>query len=335
MEQGASSTTTNVEAPIDPRLGSLFIEKDEFVELETESKALIRKLVEGSSARSVISLVGQGGIGKTTLVKKVYDDEIVKGHFELHAWVTVSQPYNLKKLLKNLKSQICTSERGMEETDKEAEQQIQDLRDSLEAKSYVVVFDDVWQEEFWGVIKSALPDNNMGSRILITTRNVVVANSSLSDLLRLETWSPESARELFCKKTFKSEFQGRCPQHLEHLSHKIVNKCQGLPLVIATIAGLLSTKEKVELEWQRVLDDLNSKSRMNSQFESISQILSLSYYDLPYPLNYCFLYFSLFPEDYSISNERLYALWIAEGFIQARGEMTLEEVAEAYLNELS
>ncbi|KAL5547839.1 hypothetical protein UlMin_003070 [Ulmus minor] len=334
LEQGASSTTTNVNAPIDPRLGSLFIEKDEFVGLETESAALIRKLVEGSSARSVISLVGQGGIGKTTLAKKVYDDKTVKGHFDLHAWVIVSQSYNLKNLLRNLKRQICTSEGGMEETDKEVEQQIQDLRDNLEAKSYVVVFDDVWQEEFWGVIKSALPPNNMGSRILITTRNVVVANSSPCDLIWLETWSSESAWELFCKKAFQYEFQGRCPQHLEHLSRKIVNKCLGLPLVIATIAGLLSTKENVELAWQRVLDDLSSKSGMNSQFESISKILSLSYYNLPYPLNYCFLYFGIFPEDYSISNERLYRLWIAEGFIQARGEVTLEEVAEEYLNEL-
>ncbi|KAL5548239.1 hypothetical protein UlMin_003470 [Ulmus minor] len=335
LEQGASSTTTNVEAPIDPRIGSLFIENDEFVGLETESVTLIRKLVEGSSARSVISLVGQGGIGKTTLAKKVYDDEIVKGHFELHAWVTVSQSYNLKKLLKNLKRQICTSERGMEEMDKEVEQQIQDVRDSLEAKSYVVVFDDVWQEEFWGVIKFALPNNHVGSRILITTRNVVVANSSPCDLVQLQTWSPASAWKLFCKNAFQSEFQGRCPQDLEHLSREIVKKCQGLPLAIATIAGLLSTKEKVELEWQRVLDDLNSKSERNSQLNSISKILSLSYYNLPFPLNYGFLYFSIFPEDYSISDERLYRLWIAEGFIQARGEMTLEEVAEAYLNELA
>ncbi|KAL5547900.1 hypothetical protein UlMin_003131 [Ulmus minor] len=335
LEQGASSTTTNVEAPSDPRLGSLFIEKDEFVGLETESAALIGKLVEGSSARSVISLVGQGGIGKTTLAKKVYDEEIVKGHFELRAWVTVSQPYDIKKLLKNLKGQICTSERGMEETDKEVAQHIQDLRDSLEAKSYVVVFDDVWQEELWEYIKSALPNNNKGSRIVITTRNVGVAKSSPCDLVELRTWSLKSAWELFCKKAFYSEFQGRCPQDLEDLSLEIVRKCQGLPLVIATIAGLLSTKEKVEFEWQRVLEDLNSKSGMNSQIERISQILSLSYYDLPYPLNYCFLYFGIFPEDYSVECERLYRLWIAEGFIVARGEMTtLEEVAEAYLKEL-
>ncbi|KAL5547911.1 hypothetical protein UlMin_003142 [Ulmus minor] len=335
LEQGASSTTTNVEAPIDPRLGSLFIEKDEFVGLENESTALIRKPVEGSSARSVISLVGQGGIGKTTLTKKVYDEEILKGHFELRAWVTVSQSYNLKKLLKNLKRKICTSEHGMQEMNKEVEQRIQDLRDSLEKKSYVVVFDDVWQEEFWGVIKSALPNNNMGSRILITTRNVVVANSAPCDLVKLQTWSLASAWELFCKKAFQSEFQGRCPQDLEHLSREFVNKCQGLPLAIATIAGLLSTKKKVELEWQRVLDDLKTKSKMNSQLSSISKILCLSYYNLPFPLNYCFLYFGIFPEDYSISDERLYRLWISEGFIQATGVMTLEEIAEAYLNELT
>ncbi|KAL5547904.1 hypothetical protein UlMin_003135 [Ulmus minor] len=280
--------------------------------LETESAALSRKLVEGSSTRSVISLVGKGGIGKTTLAKKVYDEEIVKGHFELRAWVTVSQPYDIKKLLKQLKGQICTSERGMEETDKEVAQHIQDLRDSVEAKSYVVVFYDVWQEELWEYINSVLPNNNKGSRILVTTRNVRVANSSPCDL---------------------SEFQGRCPYDLEDLSLEILNKCQGLPLVIATIAGLLSKKEKFELEWQRVLGDLNTKSGMNSQIERISQILSLSYYDLPYPLNYFFLYFSIFPQDYYVECERLYRLWITEGFIVARGEMTtLEEVT--YLKEL-
>ncbi|KAL5546732.1 hypothetical protein UlMin_006419 [Ulmus minor] len=216
----------------------------------------------------------------------------------------------------------------------EVEQQIQDLRNCLQAKSYVVVFDDVWQEEFLGVIKHALPNNNKGSRIVITTRNVLVANSSPCDLVQLQTWSPAFAWELFCKKAFHSEFQGRCPQDLEQLSLEIVKKCQGLPLVIATIAGLLSTKRKIESEWQRVLGDLNSKSELNSQLKTISEILSLSYYDLPSPLKSCFLYFGLFPEDYFISHERLFRLWIAEGFIHSRGDRTLEEVAKEYLNEL-
>ncbi|KAL5547001.1 hypothetical protein UlMin_006688 [Ulmus minor] len=334
--QGASSTTTNVEASDDPRLGSLFIDKDGLVGIETESEELKRKLVEGPPTRSVISLVGQGGIGKTTLAEKVYADEVLKEHFESHAWITVSQSYSLKKLLMNMRRKLCTSERCMAEMDNE--EQIQDLRDVLEGKRYLIIFDDVWREDFWRVIKSALPNNNKGSRVVIATRNFVVANScreTQCDLVHeLQTWSPTSAWDLFCKKAFQYEYQGRCPEDLEQLSREIVSKCQGLPLVIATIASLLSTKEKVELEWQRMLDDLSSKSEMNSPLKSISQILSLSYYDLPSPLKSCFLYFGLFPEDYSISDGRLYRLWIAEGFINERGDRTLEEVAEEYLNEL-
>ncbi|KAL5549502.1 hypothetical protein UlMin_004733 [Ulmus minor] len=332
LKQGVSGTTTDVEAP-DPRCSSLFIEKDEIVGIETESEEIIRKLVEGLPTRSVISLVGESGIGKTTLAKKVYEDEAVKRHFESCAWITVSPSYNLTKLLRNLRRQLSTSESGIEEVDNEAEQ-IQDLRNILEDKKYLIVLDDVWQEDFWGVINSALPNNNKGSRIVITTRNVVVANSSPCDLVQLQTWTPTSAWELFCKKSFRTAFQGRCPQDLEHLSREIVSKCQGLPLVIATIAGLLSTKEKIELEWQRVLDGLNSKSEINSQLESTSEILSMSYYGLPSHLKSCILYFGMFPKDYLVSDERLYRLWIAEGFIKEEEGRTLEDVAEGYLNEL-
>ncbi|KAL5549267.1 hypothetical protein UlMin_004498 [Ulmus minor] len=330
LEQGESSTSANVKAP-EPQLSSLFVEKDELVGIEKESEEIIRKLVEGSPTRSVISFVGEGGIGKTTLAKKLYDDEVVKGHFDSHAWITVSWSYNLKELLMNMKKQICKSEHGVEEMDNEAEQ-IQDMRGILEEKRYMVVFDDVWQQDFWGAIQFALPNNNKGSRIVITTRNAEVANyckeTPCDIFYKLKPWSPTSAWELFCKKAFQYDFQGQCPDNLKHLSFEIVSKCQGLPLIIATIASLLSKKEKVEWEWKKVLNDLNS------HIKNISKILALSYYDLPPPLKSCFLYFGIFPEDYSISDERLYRLWIAEGFVKARGDMTLEEVAEEYLNEL-
>ncbi|KAL5549260.1 hypothetical protein UlMin_004491 [Ulmus minor] len=279
LEQGASSTAANVKAP-DPRLSSLFVEKDELVGIERETEDIIRKFVEGSPTRSMISLVGEGGIGKTTLAKKVYDDEVVKGHFESHAWIPVSRSYNLKKLLMNMKKQICKNEHGFEEKDNEAEQ-IQDMRGILEAKRCIVVFDDVWQQEFWGDIKFALPNNNRGSRIVITTRNVEVANyckETPCDIVHeLKPWSRTSAWELFCKKAFQYDFQGQCPDNLKHLSFEIVSKCQGLPLIIATIASLLSKKEKVEWEWKKVLNDLNS------HIKNISKILALSYYDLPPP----------------------------------------------------
>ncbi|PON65814.1 NB-ARC domain, LRR domain containing protein [Trema orientale] len=339
LEQESSSRSpTNVEGH-DPRLGSLSIEEDELVEIESLSKELTGKLVKGTSTRSVISLVGEGGIGKTTLAKRVYNDEVVKGNFDCHAWITVSQSYNPEKLLLAMKSQICpTVEYTLGEFNIEG--LIIHLRQYLQTKRYIIVFDDVWKEDLWEIMKYALPSSNNNSRIIITTRNHTIANSceeAPSDfILELKIWPPERAFELFCKKAFRHEpFRGRCPEELEQLSRDIVSKCHGLPLVIATIASLLSTKEKVELEWQKVLDNLNFRIYQNDRkLTRTSKILSLSYHDLPYHLKSCFLYFGVFPEDYCIIDSVLYQMWIAEGFVKAKEGKTLEQVAEECLNNL-
>ena len=324
LDQGSSSRTTDLQT-IDPRLQSLFLEKDELVGIESVSTDLVAKLVEGASTRLIISLVGDGGIGKTTLAKKVYEDEVVKRHFEsARAWITVSRPYNPTKVLKQMKKEFCKSrECTVGELDP-TDRLIDCVKTALQTKRYVIFLDDVWEENFWGVIKLALPNNNEGSRVLITTRNAAVANSCKEtphdpDRINLQPWSPHLAWELFCNKAFK-ECQGICPRELKQLSSEIVRKCRGLPLVIATIASLLSTKDKVESEWRRVLDGLNSKVEMNSQFPVIQKILSLSYYDLPNSVRSCFLYFGVFPEDYSIYDEKLFKLWIADGFVKANGE---------------
>ena len=142
------------------------------------------------------------------------------------------------------------------------------------------------------------------------------------------------ASELFCEKAFCYEFKGHCPRELERLSRELVAKCQGLPLVISAIEGLLSSKEKVDCEWRKVLDNLSNEFKNNPQLTSISKILCLSYYDLPYYLKSCFVYFGIFPEDYSICERTLCRLWVAEGFVKEKQGMTLEQVAEECLNDL-
>lgn len=331
LEQGSSSKPTNGER-LDSRLGSLFMEEDEVVCIDAVSEELIKRLTEGESVRSVVSLVGQGGIGKTTLARKVYKDEVVKAHFDCHAWITVSQSYDMKMLLRYIARQVRLPERVDEECS--MEELIIHLRQFLQTKRYVVVFDDVWKEEIWEAMQYAFPNNDKGSRIIITTRNVDVvafSNGNSCDLVKeLQTWPLEMAWQLFCKKAFRNELEGRCPQELKQLSLEILSKCQGLPLAISTIAGILSTREKIDLEWKRVLDNLNSEYDKTD----IKKILSLSYVDLPHHLRCCFLYFGIFPEDYRIYDTKLYELWIAEGFVKARANKTPEEVAQEYLNEL-
>jgi len=338
-DQGSSSRATNVTWH-DPRVGSLFIEEDEVVGIESTRDELVSWLVGGVSKRSVISVVGMGGIGKTTLTKKVYENESVKGHFDCRVWITVSQSYNMLKILMSMTKQIYqakeTAPGQIDMTDEIT--LISQLRKCLLHKRYVVVFDDVWKTEFWEIVKHALPYNDRGSRIIITTRCDLIGVSckeSLSDQVhKLQPLSQDKAWELFCRKAFQTEFQRCCPRELVRMSMDIVKKCEGLPLAIVAIGGLLSTKEKVPLEWQKLHDSLSSELECNPHLTSITNILSLSYHDLPCYLKSCFLYFGIFPEDYSISGPRLLWLWVAEGFIKEKKGKSLEDLAEEYLMEL-
>jgi disease resistance protein RPM1 len=338
-DQGSSSRATNVTWH-DPRVGSLFIEEDEVVGIESTRDELVSWLVGGVSKRSVISVVGMGGIGKTTLTKKVYENESVKGHFDCHVWITVSQSYNVSKILMSMAMQINqTKETAQGQIDMTDEiTLISQLRKCLQQKRYVVVFDDVWKTEFWEIVKHALPCNDKGSRIIITTRSDLIGVSckeSLYDQVhKLQPLSQDKAWELFCKKAFHTEFQGGCPRELVRLSMDIVRKCEGLPLAIVAIGGLLSTKEKVPLEWQKLHDSLNYELECNPHLTSVTNILSLSYHDLPCYLKSCYLYFGIFPEDYSINGARLLRLWVAEGFIKGKKGKPLEDVAGEYLMEL-
>lgn len=334
--QGSSRTRWH-----DPRLASLFIEEAKIVGIETVRNDLISLLVQEVSERLVISVVGMGGLGKTTVAKKVYDNGMVTGHFDCRAWVAVSHSYKIKELLRIMIKQFCQATKestpeGIDTMDKVM--LIEKLRENLQLKRYVVVFDDVWSLNFWKIIENALPNNNKGSRIIVTTRGADVAasckESPFDHVHKLQPLPQEKAWELFCKKAFRSEIGGCCPPELETLSLEIVRRCEGLPLAIVVIGDLLSTKGKDVSEWQKLNDSLGSELEYNPHLTSIRRILSLSYHHLPFYLKPCFLYFGIFPEDYSISCIRLIRLWIAEGFVKGQRGKTLEVVAEEYLTEL-
>nr|XP_023927826.1 disease resistance protein RPM1-like [Quercus suber] len=324
----------------DPREASLFIADDELVGIEAPRDKLIQLLVNGPSNLMVISVVGIGGLGKTTLVKKVYENEQITLPFHCSAWITVSQSYKMEEILRKMIKDFYKARKGIpprEIDTMERTMLIQELRQFLLELRYVVVFDDIWDMSFWRIVQLALPDNNKGSRIVITTRDESVAPSDKQSpfyhVYKLSHLSFENARELFCKKVFQCE-GGICPRELNESSNSIIKRCGGLPLAIATIGGLLSTKQKVESEWIKFLDSLTSELESNPHLQDITKILSLSYIDLPYNLKACFLYFVMFPEDCFINSARLIRLWIAEGFVKEISGKTLEDTAQDYLNQL-
>ncbi|KAK1273994.1 Disease resistance protein RPM1 [Acorus gramineus] len=210
------------------------------------------------------------------------------------------------------------------------------LHEILETKRYLIVVDDVWKERVWSAIKYVFPDSTSNRRIMSTTRDDETASSlaSSNHFLKIEPLKYEMAWKLFCSIPFRNDLEGICPQELWDSARAIVDRCGGLSLAIVTLGGLLYSKHSVE-EWRRTLESLNwLLNNENSLIERVSNILMLSFYDLPHYLKNCFLYCSAFPEDYLIKRKKIIRLWVAEGFVEERGERTMEEVAEEYLHKL-
>ncbi|CAL4994191.1 unnamed protein product [Urochloa decumbens] len=117
----------------------------------------------------------------------------------------------------------------------------------------------------------------------------------------------------------------------QKLANNIVDRCQGLPLAIVTMGGLLSALPPIKQVWNETYKQFQDELTNN---DHVRAILNLSYHDLPGNLRNCFFYCSLFPEDHLMSRESLVWLWVAEGFVLQNEQSTPEEVADKYLREL-
>lgn len=286
-----------------------------------------------SKHRKVISICGSGGLGKTTLANKVYEE--IKGQYDCCAFVSVSRNPDMANVLRNILSQA--SQQPFSNTEAaDIQQLIRTINYFLKDKRYLIVVDDVWKEDTWETISYALVKNSQGSRVITTTRIHGVAESCSSSqhdhVHFIRPLDPNESKILFLRRIFGSEL--KCPKHLIKVSEKILKQCDGLPLAIISISGLLANKPQSEDQWERVRKSIGRAIEKDPNVKRMMQILSLSYYDLPPHLKSCLLYFSTFPEDIALGKKYLIRRWIAEGFIREEHGYSLYDLGERSFNEL-
>ncbi|KAF7849694.1 hypothetical protein BT93_L0378 [Corymbia citriodora subsp. variegata] len=321
----------------DLRGDALPLDKTDLVGIEQPKNKLVGQLLDGALRREVISIMGMGGLGKTTLVKQVFEDPAMKKHFMVHAWITLSRSSEIEEVLKDILDQIMRVIRkpvphGANTMNSHWLKMI--IKDLLHRRRYLIVLDDVRHINEWDAVKHAFPINGHGSRVIITTRNANLVSTSCKEFngqaKKMELLDPEQSWELFCRKTFQGN---SCPYHLEEICKYILRKCEGLPLAIVAVGGVLASKDKWRTyEWELVRRSL--RIEIADKLKNLKRVLSLSFNDLPYYLKSCFLHLSLFPEGRPIKHRRLIRLWVAEGFVEKKEGKTLEEVAKDYFMEL-
>ncbi|MFS7985011.1 putative P-loop containing nucleoside triphosphate hydrolase, leucine-rich repeat domain superfamily [Helianthus anomalus] len=325
LNQSSATQSTRIE---ENSLGSKKILDNIFVGIDRDAELIRDKLVEDGKKLDVVSIVGMGGIGKTTVATKVFNDGYVKHHFHIRVWVIVSQTYDKRAVLIQILESIC----GQLDLEKASDSRLRELvHKHLMGQRYLIVIDDIWHIETWDNLKLFFPYGDNGSRILITSRITEVAkHANLDGLIHpLGCLNKEKGWELLCQKVFRGN---KHPEWSFRPGMRIVESCHGLPLAVVVIAGVLAKEAWNEKFWIEIA--YSASLYIVGDQNGCLEILGLSYNHLPLHLRECFLYLGGFPEDYMFKVRDLIRLWVAEGFIQQTGNRSLEDIAEGYLMDL-
>ncbi|XP_004306394.1 PREDICTED: putative disease resistance protein RGA3 [Fragaria vesca subsp. vesca] len=307
-----------------------------------EKELLVAKLLSKSNPEGqsslVIPIVGMGGIGKTTLSQLAYNDDRVKANFTKQIWVCVSEPFDELNIAKDIIGQL---DGNVNSISSNLEAYFQCVRKSIEGEKFLLVLDDVWNEDYgkWEKLKIVLQKGDVGSKIVVTTRKEEVAGmmGAADNTINLKVLSDENCWLLFNRIAFTDRNQDEC-KILDPIGREIVKKCKGLPLVAKTLGGLMRVK-KTKKEWQDVLS--NEIWELDTLFgqpvsQQVFQPLLLSYYDLDPIIKRCLLYCGTFPKNHIIDKNDLIELWMSQSYFGSirNTEKTTVDIGESYFSNL-
>ncbi|EFH44706.1 hypothetical protein ARALYDRAFT_493640 [Arabidopsis lyrata subsp. lyrata] len=257
-----------------------------------------------------LGLYGMGGVGKTTLLACINNKFVeLESEFDVVIWVVVSKEFQFE----GIQDQILGRIRLDKEWERETENKKASLiNNNLKRKKFVLLLDDIWSKVDLYKIGVPPPTRENGSKIVFTRRSKEVCKYMKADeQIKVDCLSPVEAWELF--RITIGDIILSSHQDIPALARIVAAKCHGLPLALNVIGETMACKDTIQ-EWRHAINVLNSPGHKFP--ERILRVLKFSYDSLKNGENQsCFLYCSLFPEDFEIEKEKLIEYWICEGYI--------------------
>ncbi|XP_058074795.1 disease resistance protein RPS2-like [Magnolia sinica] len=268
----------------------------------------------GEGKGGVIGIYGMGGVGKTTLLKKINNELLGRTHeFHVIIWVVVSKELNMEKIQKDIGKRL-----GLSWPENEInESRARDIHKVLREKKFMLLLDDIWEWLDLEMVGIPHPSSQSMSKVVFTTRfEDICGRMAANEKIRVECLPEQEAMNLFEQNVGEEAMISH--RDIPSLAMKVAKECKGLPLALITIGRAMACK-KTPQEWEHAISVL-STSKPPSEIEGMDDEMLLrlkfSYDNLGGDMiKSCFLYCALFPEDYSIRKEQLIDYWIGEGFL--------------------
>ncbi|TYH21407.1 hypothetical protein ES288_A04G041700v1 [Gossypium darwinii] len=151
---------------------SNYLEDDSSIAIKAAMSKLTQSILGSYRLLFLISIVG---VGKSTLLREVYDAKEVKQHFECCAWVHVQEEFEEIDVLVEIWKQI-----GVREIKLSLEPMRQMVCNVLAQRRYLIVLCDVWTSRVWESLKISLPNSLTGSRVILTVPRAEIARQTNS-----------------------------------------------------------------------------------------------------------------------------------------------------------